>query len=99
MFLSRRTTQEEYFDSERPTAEVAEFFRSLNRVNRFFDFAQPFRSLVPKLVREQDCCSLTILDLGAGDGSLGRHVQEWAAKRAWNWRVVNLDTSLSALSL
>jgi len=99
MFLSCRTTQEEYFDSERPVAEVAEFFRSLGRVNRFFDFAEPFRKLLPKLLGDADCRCLSILDVGAGDGALGRTVQGWAAKRGWDWRVVNLDSSLPALGL
>src|SRR5579859_6037486 len=99
MFLSRRTMQEEYFDSERPAAEVAEFFNSLGRVNRFFDFAEPFRNLAPKLLKPTECESLSILDLGAGDGSLGKAMKQWASRRGWNWRVVNLDTSLSALSL
>ncbi len=99
MFLSCRTTQEEYFDSERPVAEVTEFFRSLGRVNRFFDFAEPFRNLLPKLVEEPECRFLSILDVGAGDGSLGRTVESWAANRGWHWRVVNLDTSLPALAL
>lgn len=99
MFLSRRTTQAEYFDSERPVAEVAEFFRSLGQVNRFFDFTEPFRKLVPRLVDKQECRFLSILDVGAGDGSLGRTVGAWAAKRGWCWRVVNLDTSLPALAM
>jgi ubiquinone/menaquinone biosynthesis C-methylase UbiE len=99
MFLSRRTTQEEYFDSERPRAEVAEFFQSLNRVNRFFDFSEPFRKFVPQLIQAKDYESLSILDLGAGDGSLGKTIQQWAANRGWNWHVVNFDSSLSALSL
>src|SRR5258708_6426347 len=99
MFLPRRNTQEEYFDSERPTEEVAEFFNSLGRVNRFFDFAEPFRNLLPKLIRQSECRHLSILDLGAGDGALGKTVQSWAARRGWDWHVVNLDTSLAALSL
>lgn len=99
MFLSRRTTQEEYFDSERPAGEVAEFFRSLGRVNRFFDFAEPFRNVLPRLLGEADCPSLSILDVGAGDGSLGRAMRDWAGQRGWDWRVVNVDCSLSALSL
>jgi ubiquinone/menaquinone biosynthesis C-methylase UbiE len=99
MFLSRRTTQEEYFDSERPASEVADFFRSLGRVNRFFDFAEPFRCLLPRLVSEQDCRALSILDIGAGDGSLGVSLRAWAAKRGWDWRVVNLDMSPMALGL
>lgn len=99
MFLSRRTTQEEYFDSERPAAEVAEFFDSLGRVNRFFDFAEPFRNLIPKLLGTAECRSLSILDIGAGDGSLGQAMQRWASGRGWDWRVVNLDNSMRALAL
>jgi ubiquinone/menaquinone biosynthesis C-methylase UbiE len=98
MFLSRRVTQAEYFDSERPSAEVAEFFKSLGRVNRLFDFTEPFRRLVPQLV-SPGCRAITILDVGAGDGALGRTVQGWAANRGWDWRITNLDTSLAALSL
>ena len=99
MFLSRRTTQEEYFDSERPAAEVADFFQSLGRVNRFFDFAEPFRNLLPPLLGDSQCRSLSLLDVGAGDGSLGRAIEAWARERGWTWRVVNLDCSLSALQL
>jgi len=99
MFLSRRTTQEEYFDSERPAEEVAEFFLSLGRVNRIFDFAEPFRELLPKLLHEPECKTVSILDVGAGDGSLGQSVRAWAAARGWNWRVANLDCNLPALKL
>src|SRR5581483_5781824 len=99
MFLSRRTTQAEYFDSERPSAEVAEFFISLGRVNQLFDFSEPYRRLVPLLLDSSNCRSLSILDLGAGDGSLGRTLQQWATARGWTWRVVNLDNSLPALGL
>lgn len=99
MFLSRRDTQAEYFDSERPTEEIRSFFQSLGRVNRFFDFAEPFRNLLPKLVPPGQCQSLTILDLGAGDGALGQIIETWAESQGWKWRVINLDTSLSALSL
>lgn len=91
--------QEEYFDSERPVEEVAEFFRSLGRVNRFFDFTHPFRTLIPELVGRDHCKTLSILDVGAGDGSLGRAVQEWAARQGWDWRVVNVDCSPVALRL
>ena len=91
--------QEEYFDSQRPAGEVAEFFRSLGRFNRLFDFAEPFRKVLPALLGEAQCRSLMILDIGAGDGSLGRSVRRWAAGRGWDWRVVNADFSLAALTL
>jgi ubiquinone/menaquinone biosynthesis C-methylase UbiE len=99
MFLSRRNTQEEYFDSERPAVEVAEFFDSLGRVNRFFDFAEPFRNVLPKMMGQSGCRRLSILDVGAGDGALGNAMEAWATEQGWNWRVVNLDTNLAALSL
>jgi ubiquinone/menaquinone biosynthesis C-methylase UbiE len=99
MFLSRRDTQEEYFDSERPINEVAGFFNSLGRVNRFFDFAEPFRNMLPRLLTTSQCRSLTILDVGAGDGALGKIMETWAQQRGWTWQVINLDMSLAALSL
>jgi len=93
MFLSRRSLQAEYFDSERPVAELTEFFRSLNRMNRLFRFAQPFQSLVPSLLGENNCVALSVLDVGAGDGSLGQVLAKWAGARGWRWQVTNLDIS------
>jgi len=91
MFLSRRATQAEYFDSDRPAAEMAEFYLWLGRANRFFGFAQPFQRLLPKLFGDSACRSLSILDVGAGDGSLGKVLTQWAAARGWDWRFTNLD--------
>jgi SAM-dependent methyltransferase len=99
MFLRRRTMQAEYFDAQRPEAELADFYRSLGRVNRFFAFAQLFERLVPENVRADNCQSLSLLDLGAGDGALGKELNGWAARRHWNWQVTNLDYSLAALRL
>ena len=99
MFLSCRSAQAEYFDTERPQHEVAEFFRSLDRLNRWFAFAEPFQRLLPQLIMESGCASLSILDLGAGDGSLGKVLSRWALKRGWHWRVINLDSNLTALEL
>jgi SAM-dependent methyltransferase len=99
MFLSRRSLQAEYFDTERPVAELAEFFRSLSRVNRLFAFAEPFQRLAPRLLGDSNCVSLSILDLGAGNGSLGTVLAEWAEKRGWNWRVTSLDISVRAMAL
>jgi ubiquinone/menaquinone biosynthesis C-methylase UbiE len=46
-----------------------------------------------------NCRSLAVLDLGAGDGFLGKLLESWAAGRGWNWRVTNLDACLAALQL
>ena len=83
----------------RSLAEIAQFYESLNSVNRFFVFADPFQRLLPKLLGQPACRSLSILDLGAGDGSLGRVLAPWAAQRGWNWRFTNLDIHFLALSL
>ena len=100
MFLGARSTQAEYFDSERSPQEVAAFFRTLARVNRLFVFAEPFQRFLPNLVQNcGGCRSLSILDLGAGDGSLGRSLSAWANRQNWQWRITNLDFNLSALRL
>jgi len=99
MFLARRTTQAEYFDAERPSAELAELFRALQRINRLFVFAEPFKRCLPRLLGEAGRGKASILDLGAGDGSLGRVLCDWADKRGWQWRVTNFDLSPPALRL
>src|SRR5436853_583660 len=58
-----------------------------------------FHRLLPELLGQPACRSLSILDLGAGDGSLGKVLAPWAAKRGWNWRFTNLDIHFLALSL
>src|SRR5436309_2984694 len=100
MFFSRRATQAEYFDSpERSLDEITGFYDTLGRFNRLFRFAQPFQRVLPRLCASEAATDLSILDLGAGDGSLGRVLSAWAAKRGWNWRFTNLDFSYRALRL
>ena len=100
MFLSRRATQAEYFDApDRSVAEVSEGYRLLGRVNRVFRFAEPFQRWIPQLLGESKCRELTLLDLGAGDGSLGTELTAWASSRGWNWRVTNLDLNPLALRI
>jgi 2-polyprenyl-3-methyl-5-hydroxy-6-metoxy-1,4-benzoquinol methylase len=101
MFFRSRATQAEYFDAPgRPQAEIAEGYQSLAWVNRLCIFADPFQRLLPKLLGRDNCKSLSILDLGAGDGSLGIVLTDWArTKRDWDWRFTNLDTNASALRL
>src|SRR5882762_3529981 len=99
MFLRHRATQAEYFDSpDRAEAEVAESYASLARANRIFFFAEPFQRLLPKFIGPENCRSLSILDLGGGDGSLAALLTDWAAARhGWQWRFTNLDVNLPAL--
>jgi 2-polyprenyl-3-methyl-5-hydroxy-6-metoxy-1,4-benzoquinol methylase len=100
MFLKHRVLQAEYFDSlGRPAAEIAEGYAMLGRVNRLFAFARPFTRFLPQALGPESCRSLSILDLGAGDGSLGSELTQWAASRGWDWRFTNLDINLHALRL
>lgn len=97
MFLRRRNTQAEYFDATRPAEETAQFYAQLARLNRLFLFARPFQRTLPALVGESSCASLSLLDLGAGDGLLGKVLRQWAAKRRWTWDTTNLDLKVEAL--
>jgi len=98
MFLSRRSTQAEYFDTLRPERETAQFYASLARLNRLFLFARPFQRTLPALLGGDSCKRLSLLDLGAGDGLLGKVLGQWAAKRNWKWETTNLDVNVRALS-
>ena len=100
MFLSQRATQAEYFDSaDRCFAEVADGYRQLARANRVFFFSHPFASVLPRLLGRERCRSLSLLDLGAGDGSLGIRLARWAARQGWDWRFTNLDLNPHASRL
>jgi ubiquinone/menaquinone biosynthesis C-methylase UbiE len=100
MFLKQRSLQAEYFDlPDRPAAELAESYRLLREMNGLFLLSEPFKRRFPTWLGPERCRSLSILDLGAGDGSLGAELSEWAAGRGWDWRVTNLDINVEALKL
>src|SRR5579883_1604099 len=100
MFLKHRALQAEYFDAlDRPAEEIAESYAMLARVNRFFSHAAPFQRFLPTLLNEARCHSLTVLDLGAGDGSLGDQLTRWATARGWDWRFTNLDLNPQVVRL
>jgi 2-polyprenyl-3-methyl-5-hydroxy-6-metoxy-1,4-benzoquinol methylase len=100
MFLSERSTQAEYFDSlDRSPREIAEGYEQLGRVNRIFKFSHPFEFLIPRCLDAKECARLRILDLGAGDGLLGRELRSWAARQGWDWQVTDLDLNVTALQL
>src|SRR6266850_5049419 len=100
MFLSQRATQAEYFDAaNRSFTEVADGYRQLARANRIFLFSHPFEFVLPRLLGKERCRSLSLLDMGAGDGSLGIKLARWAARQGWDWRFTNLDLNPHALRL
>lgn len=97
MFLSERSAQAEYFDApERTASELGNHYQWLDRVNRATRFDRPFRLWIPRLLPEPACRSLEILDVGAGEGALGRTLTAWATGRGWDWRFTDLDLSAHA---
>jgi len=100
MFLARRSAQAEYFDApERTASELHAHYVWLNRINRATRFDRPFRVWIPQLLPPGACESLEILDVGAGDGELGRTLTTWAASRNWKWKFTDLDLSTHACAL
>ena len=100
MFLSERSTQAEYLDAPGRSPElVARDFHQLARINALFKFSHPFEYLIPRRLGTEHCRELHILDLGAGDGSLGRQLALWAGKRGWAWTFTNFDLRLTALNV
>lgn len=100
MFLARRSAQAEYFDApERTASELQAHYDWLNRINRATRFDRPFRMWIPRLLPSTTCESLEILDVGAGDGELGRTLTRWAESRSWRWKFTDLDLSTHACAL
>lgn len=92
MFFRHRSAQAEYFDQpQRAEAEVVRSFRDLDRLNRFFMFARPFREVLPRWLGTHRCTRLEILDIGAGTGLLSRQLSDWARTQGWDWQFTNLD--------
>lgn len=91
MFLDRRTEQAESFDADMSPKESDAAHGELGRLNALFKFSHPFVLRLPRMVPPDRCKSLSILDVGAGDGSLGRRLTDWASNRGWKWTVTNLD--------
>ncbi len=97
MFLSERSAQAEYFDApERTASELAEHYVWLNRINRITRFEWPFQRWLPRMLPEGTCRSMEILDIGAGEGELGRTLSVWAQTRGWDWRFTDVDLSAHA---
>jgi len=100
MFLSQRATQAEYCDRlDLPLSEVADNYRQLARVNRLLLVSDPFQRLLVRWLGRGNVRRLSLLDLGAGDGSIGRSIESWARRHGWDWRVTNLDLNVGALRL
>ena len=92
MFLRERATQAEYFDSPgRTVEEMRGHYSELNRLNGITRFAGSFEEGIPALVGTEACRELTLLDVGAGDGFLGRSLSAWARTRGWDWRFTGVD--------
>jgi hypothetical protein len=100
MFLRERATQAEYCDRpDLPDADLAANYHHLSRFNRRMLVADPFQRLLVRWIGPANATHLTLLDLGAGDASLGEFLENWAEQRQWDWRVTSLDGNERALRL
>ncbi len=100
MFFRHRAAQAECLDAPDQTdAAVREGYLWLGRVNQLTRFSRPFEIWLPRELGEEACRKLTLLDVGAGDGLLGRTLEAWAAAKGWDWQVTNLDMNARALAL
>lgn len=98
MFLCSRDLTPEYFDSpDRSPAEVSEHYEWLGLMNKLTHFDRPFRIWIPQILGINACKKLSILDLGAGDGMLGRTLSDFASKQGWDWSFTNVDLNLPSL--
>ncbi len=98
--LRARTTEPEYFDSPaRRPDEIVASYRELARVNRLCRFADPYTRVMSRWLGAANCRQLSILDLGAGDGSLGAEMEQFARRQDWNWQVTNFDLNPVPLRL
>ncbi len=100
MFLSQRATQAEYCDRPNlPAEEVADNYHQLARFNRNALVSDVFQRLLARWLGSANVQQLSILDLGAGDGYMGRSIEGYGKDHGWDWRVTNLDLNFAALRL
>ena len=100
MFLSERATQAEYCDrTDLSLDEVRAVYQQLGRIHRLLQTPDAFQRPLVQLLGEAKVRKLSLLDLGAGDGTIGRSLESWARRRGWDWRVVNVDANVAALGL
>lgn len=100
MFLSERATQAEYCDRpDLPDEDVAANYLHLGRFNRLVHVEDAFQRLLVNWLGRENVSSLKLLDLGAGNASLGPCLETWAARFGWTWTVTSLDGNFRALRL
>lgn len=100
MFLRERSTQAEYCDRpDLPPSEVRSVHRQLDRIHQLLHSAESFQSPLAHWLGESRVQNASLLDLGAGDGAMGRHLEAWARTKGWNWRVTSIDSNFTALAL
>lgn len=100
MFLRHRSRQAEYFDEkEQPEAEVERSYRELDRLNRCFRHADPFRRRLGRGGDGGGWREVRILEVGAGTGGLACELKGWAEDRGWRWEFTCLDANPVAARL
>lgn len=100
MFLRDRATQAEYCDRpDLPPDERCAVYRQLDRINRLLHTAATIQEPLIRILGDSRSTRITVLDLGAGDGALGREIELFARARGRDWRVTSIDSSVDSLTL
>jgi hypothetical protein len=94
----RRVTVPELLDDDLGTpAEIAQSLRDLQRINEWFGGTRTTVRLLQRIANEGNCQSLTLLEVGAGNGQVPIAARERLARRGIKLRVTFLDRVASHL--
>ena len=94
----RRVTVPELLDDDLGTpAEIAQSLRDLQRINNWFGGARTTVRLLQRVAEESGCRSLSMLEVGAGNGYVPLAAQDRLKKRGIELRLTLLDRVSSHL--
>lgn len=94
----RRLIVPELLDDDLGTpAEIAQSLRDLQRINVWFGGVWTTTSLLLRIARDRGCRSLSLLEVGAGNGTVPIAARERLAQRGIKLRVTLLDRAASHL--
>jgi len=94
----RRTTIPELLDEDLGTpAEIAASLRDLRRINEWFGGTRTTTNLLRRIARAGECQSLSLLEVGAGNGHVPIAARQRLADEGMTVRVTLLDRAASHL--
>ena len=100
MWMSRRATEREYMDDQRPPqAVVDEVYTFLGAINRWLGGAKATLARLESFSQQwRPDERIRVLDVACGGGDLAQDIVSWGRRRNFDVRATGLDISLSALT-